>query len=242
MYIVEEMTRPQVEARIRTYPVAILPIGSCEQHGPHLPLGTDTILAREIAKRVSEKTGALVFPSLNFGYAWVWRDIAGTISLSTQHLQAVLCDAAESMQRYGIKVLVFLNGHEANSTSLKYAIRMAQDNVPMKLLSMFYPGLSAVYAKEMETETWSGMFHADEFETSLMLAAAPQWVDMSQAKAEYPPKPPLYGHDNTSIGALSKSGVYGNPTLASREKGERMLQAFANNASSLIEIALREAP
>lgn len=238
MYLIEEMTRPEVEARIKEYPVAILPVGSCEQHGPHLPLGTDTILARELAGRVSQKTGALVYPSLNFGYAWVWRDIAGTLTMPPERLQQLLCDCAASAQRSGIKVLVFLNGHEANSASIKYAVRAGQDEVTTKLLGMFYPGLSAVYDKEMESPTWGGMFHACEFETSLMLAVAPQLVKMNLARAEYPERPPLYGYDDTSIGALSQSGVYGDPTKATAEKGRRMLEAFTDNAAQLIEAAL----
>ena len=241
MFLIEQMTRLQVEAQIQKYPVAILPIGSCEQHGPHLPLATDSILAEALARRISQKTGALVYPTLHFSYSWVWRDIPGTMSISTVQLQSVLTELAGSAQRSGIRLLVFLNGHEANNNAIKYAIRQAQDVTSVQLLRMFYPGIGEVYETEMESPTWgSGMFHACEFETSLMLAARPELVDMSLAVAEYPQKPPLYGVDTSSLGAISKSGVYGDATLATREKGERMFTAFAEKAASIIALAYNQ--
>ncbi|MDR2021144.1 MAG: creatininase family protein [Treponema sp.] len=234
MYLVQKMSRIQVEERIKKYPAAILPVGSCEQHGPHLPMGTDIILAETLAGMVSDVTGALVFPSLNFGYSWVWRDIAGTISLSIEHMIAVLKDAASSMERYGIRLLVFLNGHEANNASIKYAIREAQDSTSVKLLGMFYPGLKETYETWMESPTWGGVFHACEFETSLMLAACPDLVDMSLAVTEYPKSPPLFGMDNTMMGSISASGVFGDPKCATKEKGKAMMDAFVKNISEII--------
>lgn len=233
-YIVQNMTWPQVKARIGVCPTALVPVGSTEQHGLHLPLGTDVLLAEKLAQLVSDRTGALVFPSVNFGYSWVWRDRYGTVSLRQEHLQAVLTDIVKSVERYGVKRLVFINGHEANGATMKYAIRDVQDDTEVKVLGMFYPGLREVYEKYIESPDWGGMFHACEFETSLMLAAHEELVDMDLAKAEYPDRPPLYGMDNTSIGDLSVSGVYGNPVLASREKGEAMFTEFADRIAELL--------
>lgn len=234
MYPVQKMTRLQVAERIKQFPVAILPIGSTEQHGPHLPLGTDIFIAEKLAGLVSDNTGALVFPSLNFSYAWVWRDIPGTVTIPQEHLQIILTDIIKSIERYGIKLLIFLNGHEANNSSMKYSIRQAQDDTAMKLLGMFYPGMSELYEKYIESPTWGGMFHACEFETSLMLEVDESLVDMSLACREYPERPFLYGMDNSSIGSISKSGVYGDATLATREKGKKLLEGFAANISGII--------
>lgn len=169
--LLQELTRPEAAARLAQMPVAILPVGSTEQHGPHLPLGTDIFLAEELARRVSDATGAVVLPSLNFGYSWGWRDIPGTVTFSEKLMEEILIETARSVERYGVKVLVFLNGHEANTSAMKYAIRRVQDEVSVKLLGMFYPGIKEVYARQMESPTWGGMFHADEFETSLLLAS-----------------------------------------------------------------------
>ena len=237
IYRVQDMTRLQVAERIRQYPVAIVPIGSTEQHGPHLPLGTDVFLAEKLAELVSDETGALVFPSLNFGYSWGWRDIAGTVSLQREHFQIVLTDIVKSVERYGVQLLIFLNGHEANGSSMKYAIRDVSDDTSMKILGMFYPGLGEVYEKYMESPTWGGMFHACEFETSLMLSADESKVNMQLACKEYPPRPDFYGMDDSSIGEISKSGVYGDPTLATKEKGDRMFAEFTRRIVEIIHKA-----
>ena len=233
-FIVQNMTWPMVKERLEVCSTAIVPIGSTEQHGYHLPLGTDVFLAEHLARLISDRTGALVFPTLNFGYSWVWRDRIGTVSLPQDHLQLVLKDIVKSVERYGVTKLVFLNGHEANGASMKYAIRDIQDGTPVKVLGMFYPGLQAIYDKYMESPTWGGMFHACEFETSLMLSAREELVHMDLAQAEYPDRPPLYGMDNTSIGDLSVSGTYGDPTAAAKDKGDRMFEEFAAKAVDLI--------
>lgn len=237
--LLQELTRPEAAARLAQMPVAILPVGSTEQHGPHLPLGTDIFLAEELAKRVSDATGAVVLPSLNFGYSWGWRDIPGTVTFSEKLMEEILIETARSVERYGVKVLVFLNGHEANTSAMKYATRRVQDEVSVKLLGMFYPGIKEVYARQMESPTWGGMFHADEFETSLLLASDKKdLVQMDKAVREYPPVPPLYGMDDSSIGVISTSGVYGDATLASAEKGEAMMEEFARRTAALIGVAL----
>lgn len=235
-YLAQHMTWLQVQKRLEEYPTVIVPVGATEQHGYHLPIGTDVLLAEKLAGLVSDRTGALVFPTLNFGYSWVWRDRVGTVSLQQTHLQEVLKDIVRSVERYGVKRIVFLNGHEANAASLKYAVREIQDETEVKVLWMFYPGLNRIYDKYMESPTWGGMFHACEFETSLMLSVDEKLVDMTLAQEEYPSKPATYGMDNTSIGDLSISGVYGNPTLATKEKGDRMFEEFVEEIAGVLGI------
>lgn len=103
-----------------------------------------------------------------------------------------------------------------------------------------YPGMEEIYDKYMETPTWGGMFHACEFETSLMLAVKPETVHMERAVQEYPVRPTTYGMDNTSIGELSVSGTYGNPVPATEEKGEMMLEQFTENISAVIEECVKK--
>ena len=233
-YLVQNMTWEEVKEQLKVCQTALVPVGSTEQHGYYLPLGTDCFLAEHLAHMVSDRTGALVFPTLNFGYSWVWRDRVGTVSLEQAHLQAVLMDIVKSLERYGVKKLVFINGHEANNATIKYAVREIQDQTSVKVIGMFYPGLGEIYKKYMESETWGGMFHACEFETSLMLAAKEKMVDMRKAKMEYPDRPALYGMDNTSIGDLSVSGVFGDPTAATKEKGVGMFEEFADHIAVII--------
>ena len=226
-----------VKAAIEEYPVAILPIGATEQHGHHLPLGVDIYLAEGISKRICEKTGALLLPTLPFGYSWVWRDIPGTVSLQQHHVEAVIKDVAHSVSRYGVKTLIIVNGHDANNASMKYATRELVDELDLNVVYLFYPDLGAVMDQYCESKPWHGMIHACEFETSLMLALKPELVDMTKAVKEYPEKPALYGKSTLSLGELSKSGVYGDATLASKEKGEKILETFVGKMVELVEQA-----
>ena len=231
------MTRDEVAEKVKEFPVAILPIGATEQHGHHLPLGVDIFLAEGISRKLSERTGALLLPTLPFGYSWVWRDIPGTVSLQQHHVEEVLKDVAHSVSRYGIKLLIIVNGHDANNASMKYATRELTDELDMKVIYLFYPNLNQIMGKYCDSQTWHGMIHACEFETSLMLALKPELVQMDKAVREYPEKPSLYGKSDISIGDLSKSGVYGDATLATKEKGEKMLELFLEEMESNINEA-----
>ena len=202
----------------------------------------DTLITypEALAEKTAEKTGALVYPSIHFGYSWSWRDRIGTVTIRQDILREILKDVVRSVERYGVKILIFMNGHEANRSVIKYAIREIQDETDVKVLGMFYPGMEEIYDKYMETPTWGGMFHACEFETSLMLAVKPETVHMERAVQEYPVRPTTYGMDNTSIGELSVSGTYGNPVPATEEKGEMMLEQFTENISAVIEECVKK--
>ncbi|MFB6469241.1 creatininase family protein [Cytobacillus sp. Hz8] len=228
------MTRDEAAQAVAEFPVAILPIGATEQHGHHLPLGVDIFLAEGIARKLAERTGAVLLPTLPFGYSWVWRDIPGTVSLQQHHVEAVIKDVAHSVVRYGVKMLVLVNGHDANNTSMKYATRELADELDMPVIYLFYPNMEEIMAEFCESETWHGMIHACEFETSLMLALKPELVNVSKATREYPERPKLYGKSSISLGDLSKSGVYGDATKATAEKGEKMLNRFLDEMEQII--------
>lgn len=228
------MNRTEVAEAVKDFPVAILPLGATEQHGYHLPLGVDIFLSEGISKILSKRTGALLLPAIPFGYSWVWRDIPGTVSLEQDHVEAVIKDVANSVARYGIKLLVLVNGHDANNASMKYATRELMDELDMPVIYLFYPNIEEIMEKYSDSPTWHGMIHACEFETSLMLALKPQLVDMNKAVREYPDKPNLYGQSTISLGDLSESGVFGDPTLATKEKGEKMLSIFVSDMENLL--------
>ena len=104
---VKDMTWREVQERLREFPVVIVPIGSTEQHGYHLPIGTDVYLAEALAEKTAEKTGALVYPSIHFGYSWSWRDRIGTVTIRQDILREILKDVVRSVERYGVKILIF---------------------------------------------------------------------------------------------------------------------------------------
>lgn len=235
-----KMNRDEVATAIEEFPVAILPLGATEQHGHHMPLGVDIYLAEAMSRRLSERTGALMLPAMPFGYSWVWRDIPGTVSIQQHHVESIIKDVAHSVSRYGVKLLVLVNGHDSNKTSMKYAARELMDELDMPVIYMFYPNLEQIRSEICESPTWHGMVHACEFETSLMLAVKPELVNMEKAVKEYPEKPSLYGKSTISLGDLSKSGIYGDATLATKEKGEEMLEKYLDLMEALVAEAYDE--
>ncbi|MEW9807878.1 creatininase family protein [Mesorhizobium sp. ZMM04-5] len=230
------LSRDAFAERIARFPAVILPLGATEQHGYHLPLGVDIILAEALAVRVAEATGATVMPAMPFGYSWVWRDAPGSVTVESRTLEDVIVQIAESLARQGVRHVFLVNGHEANGATMKYASRRLWDHAGVKVWRLFYPDLGAVMAKHCESPTWHGIVHACEFETSLMLAVAPHLVDMSKAVREYPERDRGYFQGGRPMGDLSKSGVFGDATLATAEKGEAMLSIFTESMSR----ALRE--
>lgn len=225
------LDRDAFAARIAEVPVAILPLGATEQHGYHLPLGTDILLAEALSRRVAERTGATVMPTMPFGYSWVWRDAPGTVTLEQSTIEDVIVQTAESLARNGVRHLVLINGHEANGATMKYAARRLWDRPGINVWRMFYPNLSEEMARHCESPTWHGIVHACEFETSLMLAVAPETVRMERAVREYPDRDLGYFRGGRPMGDLSESGVFGDATLGTAEKGEALLAAFVDHIS-----------
>lgn len=229
------MTRDEMADRIQKYPVVILPMGATEQHGYHMPLGVDIFLAEALSNRVAEKIGATVLPTLSFGYSYVWRNDAGTVSLQQHNLENIIKDVAHSVSRYGVKHLILINGHAANASSMKYAIRDLSDECDVQVWSVFYPDLQTIMGDVCDSEMWHNIIHACEFETSMMLAIKPELVQMHKACKEYPPYHIGYFHGSTPMGDLSKSGVFGDATLATAKKGEILLQKFTHNIIDLVQ-------
>lgn len=231
-----EMKRPEVEDAFKKEIVAILPIGAVEQHGPHLPYGTDTFAAAELARRLDEELeNGILLPMIPFGYSWVWRKIPGCIVLGEDTIKALIRDIAVSLARSGCKKLVIINGHEANNRPIKFAIReLVDEKVDIKILYFFYPDMKEFIERDMESPLWNNMLHACEFETSVMLAVKEELVDMEKAVKEYPEIPADYGFSEDYLGDLSKSGVFGDPTKATKEKGEKIISNAIKKMKSVL--------
>lgn len=230
-----ELSRFELKELIEKDYVAILPIGSCEQHGPHLPITTDSNLAEYMSNEIAKRYDVIVFPTLNFGYSWVWNGLPGTITLSQNTFKMVVYELASSLSIMGFKKVLLVNGHDSNKTALKYVVRDLSEKFETKYLNIFYPNMNEIYKNNMESDMWHGMFHADEFETSLMLAYDDKKVRLDKLIKEYPDKPRFYGYDDSPLWNVSKSGVFGDATKASKNKGIKMMDQFMIEIDKLLD-------
>ena len=172
------MTWPEVADYLRGSDMVLVPVGSTEQHGPHLPLGSDTIDAQAVGLRISAKTGVLVAPVLSVGIS-DYHTLPGTISVTPETFEAVLFDVAQSLVRQGFKRILFYNGHGGNSPSLAHVVnRINRDTTATAVdLSRMDPPATDPLLTKLKLD-----YHAGVEETSAMLFHSGSLVQMSKAE------------------------------------------------------------
>jgi len=180
MASLSEISWVKAEQTFRTTKTAIIPLGSVEQHGPHLPLGTDWIIAQELAKRISERTGAIMLPVMPFGYAEYHMDFPGTITLSQDHLRGVMLDVCRSMANWGIRQILFVNGHGGNLAALRsVCLKLRVDHGVLSAVAQWFDIFD-------EVEGWKATEHGGMIETCLMMGINPDLVDLQRATTPLP--------------------------------------------------------
>lgn len=237
--LLANMTWPEVEERLKETQIAIIVTGSTEQHGHHLPLSTDFAIAWAFATKAAEKVaddvGAVVVPVLPFGRTF-FMEFPGTITLRPTTLMNLYVDVAESLIHHGFNKIVFVNAHGGNVTSLDVVTRY------LKLKTWAWigtVGTSSFLPEGFGQSLWEESMpaqHAGERETSMAMACGlhvrmdkllkvdERWEE----PAEYTYYPggkvttPLSGN-RLPVKETTKTGAYGDPTKASREKGEKVL-------------------
>ncbi|MBA4601454.1 creatininase family protein [Thermoactinomyces mirandus] len=229
----------EVKEKILEKLVAILPIGAVEAHGPHLPLGTDNLLAERLSEKLAERVNAFVLPTLPYGQVWSLKDFPGSINVSNQSLIRFIVDIGKSLYHQGFKVFVMVNGHLGNSVAMKEAARELYEwNPELKVMYLFYPGTDQVVSEIRETPpSHRSYFHACEIETSYMLYLAPEFVNMKKAISDLPKIPFRADFTPTPWREFTQSAVLGDATLASAEKGEKVIRVALDHMVKLIEQA-----
>jgi creatinine amidohydrolase len=232
-----EMRRPELEEALRQRAVVVLPVGAIEQHGPHLPVDTDTNSVTEIAVRVAESLAeprVLVLPTIAYGLSPHHMGFVGTITLRFDTLVAVVRDVCRSVHAHGFRKLVILNGHGGNSALLNaVAASLVEERIFVASLTYWTP--IAADLREVGESALGGMSHACEMETSVQLHLRPQLVDMASAfAAPVVPLTSFFFHDFRAPGSVTYTadfkldavdGIRGDPTVAKAETGERILDA-----------------
>ena len=214
--------------------VAMLPVGSFEQHGDHLPLATDTIIACVIANQLAATYNVLLLPPVTVSCSHEHEGFEGTVSISSRTLIAIIDDIQSSLARSGIKYLVLVNGHGGNYVLSNIA---QEANVTERRVALF-PGREdfqiARERAEMETTTSEDM-HGGEWETSILLHSHPHLVcsTYSQNDHDAPQRPHLL---ITGIRAYATRGIVGRPSVASAAKGQVALDSLTSSFSDVLKV------
>jgi creatinine amidohydrolase len=207
---------------------AILPVGSNEQHGPHAPLGTDHFIAKALAEEAARRTGVLCLPVIPFGVSFFHRQFWGTISISPRHLKDYVKDVCQSLNYYGIRRMVLVNGHGGNRSALtELAYELRAEGVFVTIFTWWEA--AAKLLPDIFDPAERG--HAGAEETSLVLHLHPKLVQMTKARDENPRKHPTMAQgialpldtiDQTA------SSVLGSSAAGSAEKGRRVFEAVVD--------------
>lgn len=212
--------------------IAVLPIGAVEQHGSHLPVGTDTFISSELAKRVAEELNAYLLPAIPIACSIEHRLTKGTVYMKAATLAAIIRDIAESLQFSGFRKLYLVNGHGGNWV-LKPTVR--ELNRELSKLNVVLVSTQSARARILEVMEHGVPpdIHAGETETSLMLYLHQQHVGPIQVPAERVFYPQDY-MDYFDAAQLSEDGYWGYPELATAEKGEKWLNILVEAAMANI--------
>ncbi|MCW2883591.1 MAG: creatinine amidohydrolase [Streptosporangiaceae bacterium] len=227
-------TGTTVDERNRKATVALLPIGSFEQHGPFLPLATDTIVACTIVQEIAAAHSVGQLPPVTISCSHEHAAWPGTVSISASTLYSIVRDVADSLYRSGITNLVLINGHGGNYVLGNVVQEASNSNRRMAL----FPGVqdwdAAEAAAGIQTSADSDM-HAGELETSILLHAHPKLV-----------KPGYESGDQLAddrkhlltlgLDAYTESGIVGRPSLASPSKGKEVLASLVESFGEYLSI------
>lgn len=253
---------PDVQEYLRDKDIVMIPIASMEQHGPHLPLATDTIQAEEIARRAGESAGVLYTPCVWFGYSpqhmYGVGDGTGTITVRSRVLGEVYYDVARSLVYHGFNRLVFVNNHGSNTKFIEPVLRRIRYDtgalvVLAKLYAERYLGLVDELMENPPEETPG--WHSSELETSEVMAydsslvrmdravhtraRKPDWFPEGFVKLDGAPDVEFEGYQYfalpTDHSDFTPTGIIGNPERATAEKGEEALRRYAEHLAGALE-------
>ena len=238
-----ELSWPAARQRLDDVDLALLPVGSLEQHGPHLPLDVDAYDADRLCRDVARACGRprpLVLPLVPYGVSYHHDDFPGTVSVNPETLSRLVYEIGINVSRQGVLKLVIINGHGGNDPALNFAAQMI--NRDAGIFTCVDTGETSDLEVEEIAETPNDA-HAGEIETSTTLALRPELVAMHRAQRAVPRFSSEYLDFSSGKGvqwyartsAMSESGVLGDPTVASRDKGRRIWEVMVCNLVALVE-------
>jgi creatinine amidohydrolase len=237
-----ENTRRDLGAVDADETVVVVPVGAIEQHGAHLPVGTDALIAERISRAVAERADeALAAPALPYGYSPHHGGVPGTISLSSETYLGVVTDILGSLVDDGFERIVVVNGHGGNRSLLKTAVSDFRDDRGVSVAVLSYWDFVEDELQSLRDSPRGGVSHGGELESSLVLYLREELVgdereDFVRDDRDGYVRTDLFGSGAVyypqHFDELTETGVSGHPSAASREKGERL---FERSVEALVE-------
>ncbi len=216
---------------------ALLCLGSTENHGYHLPLGTDSIVSYELAREVARRVdGMVVLPVVPFGMSENYSNFPVAISLKAETLIEIVNDILSSLMRYGMHKVLIINGHDGNIAPIEVAtrrIKVAHPEMKIAVLNAWWVTAGKLLPPNT-FEVWDGLGHAGEGETSIVLALRPDLVQMEQSRGIVPDLPQEI-EIKWVFNEITPYGVTGDPSKATAEKGKKVKESLVNHVVSFVE-------
>lgn len=240
-----ELTSPEAAEAIARTRTAVLPIGSLEQHGPHLPNGTDTYAAELVAREVADRLDAVYVPFGPYGVTPIHAGHPGTVNLRRETFEALLTDICTELIRMGVQTFVLVNWHEGNIASMNAVATDLQDAWDCT----FVAAQACYVAQRLYRDEGGELTHGGGIETLAMLAHDPALVKADRAGE--PTRPPgalemdamrrsseVYGFI-TDVSELADDGWYGNPGWATQDRAAKFTTVVADGVLELLDTVLQ---
>ncbi|MEM3579833.1 MAG: creatininase family protein [Candidatus Bathyarchaeia archaeon] len=246
-----ELSWPEIVERAKKCDIILLPVGSIEMHGPHCPVGSDSLNAQKIAERVAEKTGVLVAPPIWYGaHMYMQYGFPGTVPIRSDVLKQFVKDVVTGLVNNGFKKIIILNAHGQQWVYVGALHELALETKAFIAVATWWELIRKTISEVCETP----FVHADEAETSVALELYPELVDMGKAGKEkapsiidkkwyggptgLPEEGGFPGHNITHSYFqvdVYKLGILGDATKATKEKGKKIVDAVVNKLCEFIE-------
>lgn len=236
---IKELTYQQLQPMLREDAVVVLPIGGgSKEHGGHLPMGTDYYVTDYVAQQVTQRADVLTLPTLPYAYFPAFVDWGGSVSIEHAHFIAFVRDIILSYARSGIKKFLIIDGGVSTHPPLCMLSRDLENEFGIRLAVSDITTIAAETEKALCTQKKGG--HGDESETSTMLYINEALVHMEKTTEEYCEPIPGTVKDGRLVVYLAKkmstpNGTNGNSTLATREKGEKILNAMVDTICEFLD-------
>ncbi|RPI03961.1 MAG: creatininase family protein [Zetaproteobacteria bacterium] len=242
------MTWREAEEAFRKNPVILLPLGSIEQHGPHVPVG-DYRYAAIVAKRIAERTGAIAAPTVPWGYSDYFRPFPGTLSLRPETLTLLLQDLCDGFTRFGLDHLLFVCCHKGNLPIIEQVARRLRETHRLRTATIEpWAWLTPAFKREVYGDEKAPIGHGSDPMGSLAMASFPE--DVRADLMEAAPVPGFGGvpfqtssvatfegvpvHVYLDFDEVTQNGVMGNPKLSSVEGGRKILDRVVEIGSKFV--------